>query len=481
MTGMELIPELIDKIDPAIIEAAAKGLATAIGKVAGETGIKLLGSTGEQLVDSTGKLTQAAQDVLFRISKKYVENYTERHGILKVLGMQKPISLDSVYTTVQLLNPEALQTFESIGALESVFRENKVRGFQQECPKQPGIKVANKEQYLMVLGAPGMGKTTFLRKVGLEALKRNKGDYQPNCIPVLLELKTFRTGEINFEKAIAAEFANCGLLEYQKLTDKFLEQGKLLILLDGLDEVPTQRMNEMVIAIQNFVDRHSNNRFITSCRIAAYRNNFRRFTDVAIADFDDQQIKSFITNWFISNSERGKECLTRLNSSDYQAAKELTQTPLLLTLVCILYQRSGQFPTNRSTLYERALRVLLEEWNGAKEIPIEQLYKGLDTKRKELILSQIAYDTFSEDQLFFSRRTVVKQIEKLLPELLPDEKFVDGNHVLRDIEVQHGLLVERAESIYSFSHLTIQEFLIAQHIDYENLPIEPLGSIPVLH
>lgn len=68
----------------------------------------------------------------------------------------------------------------------------------------------------------------------------------------------------------------------------------------------------------------------------------------------------------------------------------------------------------------------------------------------------------------------MKQIEKLLPELLPDEKFVDGNHVLRDIEVQHGLLVERAESIYSFSHLTIQEFLIAQHIDYENLPIEPL-------
>ena len=248
----------------------------------------------------------------------------------------------------------------------------------------------------------------------------------------------------------------------------------MLILLDGLDEVPTEGMSEMVTMIQNFVDRHSKNRFITSCRIAAYRNNFRRFTDVAIADFDDQQIKNFITNWFVSNPARGNECLARLNSGDFQAAKELTQTPLLLTLVCILYQRSGQFPTNRSTLYERALRVLLEEWNGAKEIPIEQLYKGLDTKRKELILSQIAYDTFIDDQLFFPKRTVVKQIEELLPELLPDEKFVDGNLVLRDIEVQHGLLVERAESIYSFSHLTIQEFLTAQQIDYNNIPIEPL-------
>jgi len=462
-------------IPPEIIEVAVKGLATGMAKVAGEAGIKLLGDTNNKLLDGAGNLTKAAQDLLFRVSRKYVDNYAERHGILKVLGMQKPVSLDSVYTAVQLLNPEKLRTFESVDALESSFRESKERGFQsRECPKQAGIKVANNEQYLMVLGGPGMGKTTFLRKVGLEALKGKKGDYQHNCIPVLLELKAFRTGEIDFEQAIASEFANCSLPEYQELTNKFLEQGKLLILLDGLDEVPTDRMSEMVREIQNFVDRYSKNRFITSCRIAAYRNNFRRFTDVAIADFDDQQIKNFITNWFVANPERGQECLERLNSGDYQAAKELTQTPLLLTLVCILYQRSGQFPTNRSTLYERALRVLLEEWNGAKEIPIEQVYKGLDTKRKELILSQIAYDAFIEDQLFFPKRTVVKKIEKLLPELLPEEKFVDGNNVLRDIEVQHGLLVERAEGIYSFSHLTIQEFLTAQQIDYNSISIKEL-------
>ncbi|VEP18232.1 hypothetical protein H1P_710006 [Hyella patelloides LEGE 07179] len=72
---------------------------------------------------------------------------------------------------------------------------------------------------------------------------------------------------------------------------------------------------------------------------------------MAIADFDDGQIENFITNCFEANPERGQECLESLNSGDYQAAKELTRTPLLLTLVCILYQRSGQFPTNRSTLY----------------------------------------------------------------------------------------------------------------------------------
>lgn len=474
MTGFESV----------VVEAAIKGLATAIGKVAGESGINLVENSGEKFFDATGKLGKAAQNLLFPIARQYFRNYTKRHGILKVLGMDKPVSIESVYTGVKLLNPSELKNFASVEALELAFRKvsNRGRGFQsQKYEKESGIVVANREQYLMVLGAPGMGKTTFLRKVGLEALKRKRGSYEHDKISVLLELKTFRTGEIDIEKAIAQEFAICGLPEYAQLTEKFLEQGKLLILLDGLDEVPNERMTDMVTEIQNFVDRYSNNYFITSCRIAAYRNNFRRFTDVAIADFDDEQIKNFITNWFQINPDRAKECLTRLNSGDYQSAKELTRTPLLLTLVCILYQRSGQFPINRSTLYERALRVLLEEWNAAKEIQISKLYKGLDTKRKELILSQIAFDNFREDQLFFSKRSVVKQIEKLLPELLPNEQYVDGNHVLRDIEVQHGLLVERAESIYSFSHLTIQEFLTAQHIDYEDIPLEEIVDKYLCH
>ena len=78
MTGMEFLQELIGKIDPAILNAATKGLATAIGKVAGESGIQLLGNTGEQILDDAGKLTKTAQDLLFRISRKYIENYADR-------------------------------------------------------------------------------------------------------------------------------------------------------------------------------------------------------------------------------------------------------------------------------------------------------------------------------------------------------------------------------------------------------------------
>ena len=415
-------------------------------------------SHGKALDDKTAQL-------IFNASKQYVQNYTERHGILKVLGMREPRLLESLYTAVRFLEEEEMKGLESVEDLEKAYRQKKQRSFQfQKRVKRSGIKVANEKQFLMVLGGPGTGKSTFSRRIGLEALKGKKGQFKHRCIPVLIELKEFRSGEINIEQKISDEFSICGFPEASSFTKKALEEGKLLVLLDGLDEVPTERTDEAIRQIQNFVDRYDKNRFITSCRIAAYRHNFRRFTDVAIAEFDDEQIKAFIENWFGADPSIGQECWQKLEKPENQSAKELTQTPLLLTLICLLFQRARQFPANRATLYEKALRVLLEEWAGEKGIPQEELYKGLDTRLKEALLSEIAYTTFEKGQVFFLRRELANTIQEFLEDVLINVR-VDSNAVLRSIETQHGVLVERAEGIYSFSHLTLQEYLTAQYIN----------------
>ncbi len=444
-------------IESVALTAAVNGIALTVFKTIWEGGGKFLGMFGK-------KLDEKARQIIHTASGQYVQNYTKRHGILKVLGMREPVPLESVYTAVQFLDEQDLRRYDSVEGLETAYREAKKRSFQKSCPRQEGLKVANEKQYLMILGSPGAGKSTFLRKMGLEAIRGKRGKFQHQCIPVFIELKRFDISK-EIKDYIVEEFETCGFPSAQEFTDKALEQGKLLILLDGLDEVPTDNMSEAIRQIQDFVDQHNKNRFIASCRVAAYRHNFKRFTDVAMADFDDVQIQQFINNWFGDQTETGKDCWKKLNSNENAAAKELTQTPLLLTLVCLLYQRSRQFPSNRATLYEKALRVLLEEWAGEKELAQEPIYKGLDTKRKELLLSQIAYQAYQADRLFLPRREVSNQIEELLKEILPEEKLTNGADVLRTIEVQHGILVERAEGIYSFSHLTLQEYLTAQYID----------------
>lgn len=454
---------LIERI---LVPAAAITLASIVSRVVCDGGGKFLSWVKEQNDDP--------EQVINKASEQYAWNYAKRHGMLKVLGMREPVPLEAVYTAVQFLDRDGISRFESIEDLEKAFREQTERSFQRKnSKKQDGLKVGNEKQYLMVLGGPGAGKSTFLRKMGLEALKGLGGGYIHECIPVFLELKNFTASEIDLEKAIAQEFRICGFPSPDEVTQKLLEQGKLLILLDGLDEVPTKNLDTAIRQIQNFVDQHDKNRFIASCRIAAYRHNFRRFSDVAMADFSQEQIQEFIFNWFNSDTDRdantAQKCWHLLQKLEYKAARELAQSPLLLTLLCLVYHSSQNFPQNRSVLYRKALRVLLEEWAAEKRIMTDEIYQGLSTELEEVLLSEIAYQGFEANRLFFSQREVVEQIKTFLADNLNAPRHLNGEAVLEAIAIQQGILVERAQDVFSFSHLTLQEYLTAQYIDDHHL------------
>ncbi|MEO0458806.1 MAG: hypothetical protein AAF152_19800 [Cyanobacteria bacterium P01_A01_bin.114] len=107
---------------------------------------------------------------------------------------------------------------------------------------------------------------------------------------------------------------------------------------------------------------------------------------------------------------------------------------------------------------------MLEEWASEKRILRTQIYEGLSTELEEVLLSEIAYQNFKVNQLFFSRRVLVKSVKNFLASNLNAPKHLDGEAVLDAIEVQQGILVERAENAYSFSHLTLQEYLAAQYV-----------------
>ncbi len=423
-------------------------------------------------------LTEDIRQLFFNASKQYWENYEKRHCLLKVLGMREPVRLESIYTEVQFLDDRDILNFTSVDSLEKAFRKTAQRSYQrQDNSKQAGLQAAKDKQYLMVLGSPGSGKSTFLRRIGLEAFKGSKGNYQHDCWPVFVELKRFNNSEISLEKFIVEEFKTCRFPTPEAQTEKLLKEGKLLILLDGLDEVPTKNLDAAVTQIQDFVDRHHQNRFIISCRTAAYRSGFRRFSDVTVAEFDDDQIEGFINNWFGSEPDKqagtAKKCWEILQKEENQAAKELGQTPLLLTFLCLVYDRSQNFPDNPSVLYRKALRILLEEWASEKRILRDEIYSGLHTELQEILLSEIAHKGFQADRLFFEEREIIQDIKGFLAGNCNAPQNLDGKAVLNAIAVQQGILVERAEDIYSFSHLTLQEYLTAQYID-DNRQVEQL-------
>jgi NACHT domain len=399
----------------------------------------------------------------------YVENYKNCNSLLRVLGMFKPVELESVYTDVRLLNDTEISQTKFFREMETAYRENRRWPFQNSLiHQQNGLEIINQEQLLMVLGSPGAGKSTFLRRIGLESLKDNSQLLQDCRIPVSIELKQLNHAIVNINNSIVNEFKISEFPEAQVFVLLALQQGKLRVMLDGLDEVPNNKLTEVVNEIKNFVKQYPRNQYIFSCRTAAYRREFPNFTNVIMAEFEDNQIREFINNWFQSLSDRqantAERCWNALQQSEQKGAKELSHTPLLLTFLCLVYDRSQVFPSNRSVLYRKALRILIEEWAAEKRISMDSIYQGLSTELERMLLSEIAANGFENSQISFSHHELIEKIQAFLSGNLNASNQLDSEAILNAVVVQQGILVERASDAYFFSHLTFQEYLTAQYI-----------------
>lgn len=446
-------------------------------------GIEILKKIAPEIAKKVGgEAEQTYQKLKSKISNachRYDKSYRERHGEVKVFcaGMRKPIPLDDVYVGVQFLNEHTASRYKSPEEVELAFRARRWRHFDSTSDKhQDGTQVANDKQYLMLLGGPGVGKSTFLRKVGLEALKGKDGSFAHECIPVFLELKRFTEKQIDIEVLITQEFETCGYPYPDHLANAALKSGKLLILFDGLDEVPTANVDNVIDKMGDFVDQYSQNRFIASCRIAAYTGGFTRFTEVEMADFGDSQIQMYIKNWFASTPDQHRhqldeemktddQCWKTLNKPEHQATKELARNPLLLTLLCMVYDGSQNFPRNRASLYEDALNIFLKGWAAEKRVNRGALINQyLDIADEKRMLSKIAAENLKANRLFFTEDELIAQIQDFGEGNTNTLETFNAPKILDTIVIDQGLFVEQVRGSYSFSHLTFQEYLTANHI-----------------
>ncbi|MEQ8541958.1 MAG: NACHT domain-containing NTPase [Coleofasciculus sp. D1-CHI-01] len=404
------------------------------------------------------------------IRQKIKPSIQKQCGTMKVLDMIQPIGLKDIYTKVNILEKVIGRRRLAINELmqscnldaESLDR----LGFGKVKEKRiPGLEAVQKYDKLIVLGKPGAGKTTFLKYLAIQCAKSK---VLTDKVPIFITLKQFAEtqNQPSLTTYINQIFDNCNVTENQVAA--FLQQGSGLILLDGLDEVREEDADCVLTQIQAFTEKYDANTFVITCRIAAREYTFEKFTDVEVDDFDDKQIRTFATKWFQAKQlDLADYFIEQLE--DNEPIKELASNPLLLTLLCIEFEDSGEFPANRAELYSRAIHTLLRKWDAKRRIVREQVYKKLSVQRKEDLLSEVAFATFEQGEYFFKQREIEQYIADYIRNL-PDAKtdpealLLDSEAVLKSIEAQHGLLVERARGIYSFSHLTFQEYFTAREI-----------------
>ncbi|OCQ96830.1 hypothetical protein BCD64_14595 [Nostoc sp. MBR 210] len=419
--------------------------------------------------DRDGSIDTLVQEIRKQI-KPYIK---EKCGTMRVLDMPKPIKLtgkQGIYTSVNIL--EAITGRRRLKVAELMqscdhdnFERLGLSGVKQK--RVSGLEVVQRYSKLMVLGKPGAGKTTFLKYLAMQCIEER---YQSNSVPIFITLKDFaeEPKKPDILKFIVQLLSSCGGTYASATVEKLLKQGKAFLLLDGLDEVREEDTKRVLRQIREFSDQFYTNQFVVTCRIAAKEYIFESFTEVEMADFDEKQIAIFAKSWFQLNDPiKGEKFIQKLKEN--KPIQELASSPLLLTLLCLVFGDSGDFPANRSELYQEGLDVLLKKWDAKRNIEREQVYKNLSLQRKEDLLSQIGLTTFEQKDYFFKQKTAEAYIADFIRNLRnadtdPEILKLDSEAVLRSIEAQHGLLVERAKGIYSFSHLTFHEYFAAREI-----------------
>ena len=398
-------------------------------------------------------------------AKKYGQKIADRYNFIRVFGMSEPMPLRNLYVRTNILEKVSYYKKVSLEELENAFNQDK-RSFGKTKETRSGIEVLNELQRYIVLGKPGAGKTTYLKYLALRSIDK-EADIKDRKIPIFITLKELSDKQISLVEYITEQFDISGLPEAEPFIEQILKNGKCLLLLDGLDEVDEERKSIIIQEIIDYSDKYDGNQFVISCRIAAYNHWFQRFHDMEMADFNEGQIEQFVINWFTAKGEpeTGMECFEKMKGN--KSLLDMASTPLLLILLCIAFDENYDFQTNRAELYREAIQALLKKWDSTRRIKRKEIYRNLTPNRKEQLFSIIAMATFSRGQYFIPELEILDFIQKYifhLPGAEEDSISIDAEDVLREMIAQHGIIIPRAKRVYSFAHLTFQEYFTAKFI-----------------
>lgn len=403
-----------------------------------------------------------------KAEQAYRDKVISLYDRVRILGTTADVPLGNIFTQVYILDKPTAYRRHNIDELRQMgFERSALQG--QPGKRIAGIEMVKGGQNLFILGKPGAGKTTFLKYITLEAARN-----QLPRIPIFVSLNEWADSPWgSSEKAdlmpfIVEQFAICGFPAADLFIDFLLTTGRALLLFDGLDEVrqEQEQRRRLTRLLQDFARKYDKSQHLITCRNAASDYAFAGFADVEVADFTPEQVEEYARHWFGENEKKFAAFTDELARPENRGLAELANTPLLLSMLCLTFDNAMRFPPNRAELYEDALDALLRKWDSSRQIQRDEIYRALSPKRKRHLLMSIAVPTFEKGDIFFRQRDVEGWIVDYLARLpdAPPADTINGAAILKAMEAQHSLLVERALGIYSFSHLTFQEYLTASYL-----------------
>jgi len=334
---------------------------------------------------------------------------------------------------------------------------------------------------LMLVGQPGIGKSTLLAHAARRSTRISVRGYQGRRhVPILIALREHAESiiadpGISLPAVVRAEVGGKAGREPGGWWERQLSRGRCLVLLDGLDEVarPDDRR-----AVADWAERqiasYPRNHFVVASRPYGVPDSLASQADIyVVRPFTPEQIQLFLDRWCLAAErhatgasgrtagravrERSRESAARLASllREHPALHDLAVNPLLLTMIATAHRYRGALPGSRADLYGEICQVLLSRRDQAKDLP-----ELLAWSAKQTLLAALAYQMMRDHVTDLPAGRVM---EALRPQLERFSSSVTSEAFLDEIS-RNDLLVEEPAGRYSFTHLTFQEYLAARHV-----------------
>jgi hypothetical protein len=214
---------------------------------------------------------------------------------------------------------------------------------------------------LLILGEAGAGKTIAILKLAEKLIARAEEDLS-QLIPVVINLSSWGAERSSIDKWLVQELKSNYHVP-KDISQKWIADKQLLLLLDGLDEVKTKYREECVLALNEFIQNYGGTEMVVCCRLRDYPLSERLQLQKAIyiQPLTTEQVQQYL-------NKAGKPlAAVKILLDQDTTLLELAQSPLTLSIISQAYEgvsvedlpRTGSTEERRQHLFNAYIKRML--------------------------------------------------------------------------------------------------------------------------